>query len=406
MEGVYSLQDTLSALLSLPEMEQKARGLIHTPREIHQQPDTWRATLRRLTAAHSAIIDCLDAYCGAAGSSAFPEVILVGAGTSDYIGKAVSRILRQRWKCGVLAVPSTELLTNMEDFVLPGKHYLFISFSRSGESSEGVAVLEQALARYPQQVRHILITCNASSTMAKLAGVFTIALDEAVNDRGLAMTSSFSNMVIAGQYLAYARTPASYEPLLQSLIEMGSALLPQAANMAADLARQPFSRVCFLGTGSLQAVAEESALKVLELNAGRIATIAQSALGLRHGPMSFVNAETLIVAFLSGNQYRLHYELDLLEEIRRKDLAADMVLIAPRADTRVRQLTKNFLALDAPSGFPDACRPPIDVILGQLLGLFFAIENGITPDTPSEGAISRVVSHVKIYPHAEEGSER
>jgi hypothetical protein len=39
----------------------------------------------------------------------------------------------------------------------------------------------------------------------------------------------------------------------------------------------------------------------------------------------------------------------------------------------------------------------VDVIVGQLLALFLSIRNGIHPDTPSTGAISRVVSHVKIY---------
>jgi tagatose-6-phosphate ketose/aldose isomerase len=397
MEGVYSLQDALSALLSLPEQEQRARGLTDTPREIQQQPETWRKTLQGLKTAHAEILSDLKACGLRSGAPTSVDVILTGAGTSDYIGRAVSRILRQQWKCEVSAIPSTELLTNMDDYVLPGKQYLFVSFSRSGESSEGVAILQQALERHPGQVRHIVVTCNASSTMAKLPGVFTILLDDAVNDRGLAMTSSFSNMVIAGQYLAFAQNPDGYEPLLHSLADMGTALLPHAANIAAALAQRSFSRVCFLGTGALQVVAEESALKVLELNAGRIATIAQSPLGLRHGPLSFVNKETLVVAFLSGDAYRQRYELDLLEEIHTKNLCADMLLTAPQAGERMRKLSKNILPLDMPAGFPDTCRPPLDIIVGQLLGLFFAIKNGITPDTPSSGAISRVVSHVKIY---------
>ena len=47
---------------------------------------------------------------------------------------------------------------------------------------------------------------------------------------------------------------------------------------------------------------------------------------------------------------------------------------------------------------PDALRPPLDVIFGQLLGLFCSLEAGLKPDTPSPtGAISRVVSHVRIH---------
>jgi tagatose-6-phosphate ketose/aldose isomerase len=285
----------------------------------------------------------------------------------------------------------------MDDFILPGKRYLCISFSRSGESSEGVAVLEQMLDRYPVQMRHLVVTCNRSGVMATFPGVFAVTLDDKVNDRGLAMTSSFTNMVIAGQYLAYIRQPHRYVPLLQALEDMGRHLLPKAADKAAELATRGFSRVCFLGTGTMQAVAEESALKVLELNAGRIATLAESPLGLRHGPLSFLNEETLVVAYLSGDELRAAYELDLLEDIQRKQLGVEMLVVAPKASSRLHSLTQHLLLLDAPFSFPDECRPPVDVITGQLLALFFSLANGITPDSPSRGAISRVVSHVKIY---------
>jgi tagatose-6-phosphate ketose/aldose isomerase len=294
----------------------------------------------------------------------------------------------------------------MPDHILPGKKYLLISFSRSGESSEGVAVLKQAHDSYQSQIRHLVVTCNASSTMARFPGVFPIKLDDAVNDRGLAMTSSFSNMVIAAQYLAHIRVPDRYRQLLQSMAEMGIRLLHEAADIAALLAKKKFMRVCFLGTGALQAVAQESALKVLELNAGKVATLAESPLGLRHGPMSFLNKETLVVTYLSGDDSRLQYEMDLLEEIRKKDLSRDILVVAPHAIDRIQNLTDHVLSLDAPSAFPDICRPPIDVIAGQLLALFFAIENGITPDTPSEGAISRVVSHVTIYSPAGVSKEK
>lgn len=391
------MQDSLSALLSLSEQEKQARGLIDTPREIHQQPATWHGTLQRLSSLRASLQAFL-ADCGCKpGSPNQPAIILVGAGTSDYTGRSVRDLLHQQWQCEVAAIPSTTLLTNMDDFIQNGKPYLMISFSRSGESSEGVAVLEQALHQYPDQIRHLVVTCNASSTMAKVPGAHVIKLDDVVNDRGLAMTSSFTNMVIAGQYLAHIHAPDRYQPLLQSLAEIGTTLLPNAANTAARLAKQKFSRVCFLGAGALQAVAQESALKVLELNAGKIATLAESPLGLRHGPMSFLNKETLVVVYLSGNPYRQQYELDLLEEIRRKDLSGEMLVVAPAATDRIQKLTQHTLILNAPSHFPDLCRPPVDVVAGQLLALFLAIENGITPDTPSEGAISRVVSHVKIY---------
>jgi tagatose-6-phosphate ketose/aldose isomerase len=54
--------------------------------------------------------------------------------------------------------------------------------------------------------------------------------------------------------------------------------------------------------------------------------------------------------------------------------------------------------LELPHGFGDEYRPPLDVVFGQLLGLFSSVNGGLKPDHPSpNGAITRVVSHVNIY---------
>lgn len=398
--GVFA-PDELTALLILPEEEKKARGLTHTPREIHQQPETWAGTFRRLQSMESSLERMLTECGVGSGARNPPEVILAGAGTSDYVGRALRGLLQRQWGCNVNSIASTDLLTGFSEAVLPGKSYVLISFSRSGDSSEGVAVLSWALERYPQQVRNIVITCNQAGAMANMPGAFPVVLDEAVNDRGLAMTSSFTNMLIAGQYLAFLGLGQSYLPILEALSAMGRSLMASAASLTSSLARRGYRRVCFLGSGALHGVAHECALKVLELNAGRIATLAETFLGLRHGPMSFLNMETLACAFLSGNADKRRYEIDLLREIQSKRLAKDVLVISPAPAEEARSLTPHVLELDVPAGFPDDCRPPVDVIVGQLLALFLAIENGIHPDTPSTGAISRVVSHVKIYPPAE-----
>ncbi len=395
--------DALTQLIELPEETRKARGLSDTPREIHQQPETWLSTLAHLQAQRASIADSCRGFGIALATRQFSQVILAGAGSSDYIGRALAGLLQQEWECMVRSVPSTELLTSLGEYILPGEPCLMISFSRSGDSSEGIALLRLALRRYPEQIRHIVITCNSDGVMARAPGVVPIVLDEAVNDRGLAMTSSFTNMLIAGQYLAYFQQPDACETLVQDLSSMAKRLLPPAAELSAQLAQRGFSRVCFLGSGAVQAAAEESALKVLELNAGKIATLAESFLGLRHGPMSFLNRQTLVCAFLSSEEPRQLYELDVLEEIRNKRLTDALVVVTPCASARIRGVAEHVIDLQAPDRFPDNVRPPVDVILGQLLALFLSIENGVTPDTPSDGAISRVVSHVKIYSAAVAG---
>jgi tagatose-6-phosphate ketose/aldose isomerase len=74
------------------------------------------------------------------------------------------------------------------------------------------------------------------------------------------------------------------------------------------------------------------------------------------------------------------------------------VVVAPVSAKRLLGLADHVIGLDAPSDFPDDYRAPVDVIFGQLLGLFSSLRAGLQPDQPSpNGAIARVVSHVKIY---------
>jgi tagatose-6-phosphate ketose/aldose isomerase len=130
--------------------------------------------------------------------------------------------------------------------------------------------------------------------------------------------------------------------------------------------------------------------------------MSQSFLGLRHGPLSFIDRETLVVAYLASDEQIRPYETDLLRELQQKELGATIAVTGFALTHEVREAAQVTLDLDDGGRdgkpVPDALRPPLDVIFGQLLGLFCSMEAGLKPDTPSPtGAISRVVSHVRIH---------
>lgn len=381
----------LSALLSLQEVEKRERGLLHTPGEIAQQPATWRRTLQLFETMQPELQDFLrEAH------QRRWTIFMVGAGTSDYIGHALAALLRTQWQCEVAAIASTDLLTNRDDFILPDRDYLWISFSRSGDSPEGVAVLEQALDAC-LNVRHLVISCNKDGRMVELAQQSTrslaVILDDAVNDRSLAMTSSYTNMVVFGQALAHLWNSGSYHATLDSMTQAAEYLLGDGAEQAHTLAAQHPHRACFVGAGSLMATARESALKLLELTSGRVQTMYETTLGLRHGPMSALTPQTLFTIFLSHDERRRSYDVDLLKEVRAKGVVRTIVTIGGT------DAASDF-SLDCPAfrRIDDLYRPAVDVIFGQLLGLFASIEFGMSPDSPSpSGLISRVVEKFAIY---------
>jgi len=393
--------DALAKLLDLSREEKIKRGLLHTPAEIAQQPATWESTFSIFQKHRMR----LAAFLGDAGFVDLvgpkPTVFLVGAGTSDYVGRSLVHLLRRQWKCEVIAIPSTSLLIHEEEWLIPGQRYVWISFSRSGDSPEGVSVIEKALVSHPD-IHHIVVSCNAEGRMIRCTAgkrqAFPVALGDAVNDRALAMTSSFSNMVVFGQCMAHVQDLAQYEPILHRLIEAGKSFLPKAADAAAALAAEPYERICFVGSGALEGVAVESALKVLELTAGRILTMWESAMGLRHGPMAALDKTTLLVAFLSSREHVARYERDLLQELMRKRLVKTQVVVGGHSELPLNGFADRYLSPDIRTAVPDDYRPAVDVLFGQLLGLFFSLRCNLMPDRPSpDGVISRVVQNVKIY---------
>lgn len=158
-----------------------------------------------------------------------------------------------------------------------------------------------------------------------------------------------------------------------------------------------YSKVCFVGSGVLGGVALECALKVLELTAGNIQAITQQTLALRHGPMAALDRDTLFVNLVSSDPRRRQYDLDLLREIGSKALVRTRVAVATDPEF-LRADADHVLAPVCADSIPDLYRPVLDVVFGQLLGLFASIQFGLKPDVPSpNGAISRVVQNVKIH---------
>ena len=73
-------------LLKISDSEKRQRGIIHTPREIAQQPDMWLKTCDMLVEQR----ERLEAFLIEAGLKGEKQatVILAGAGSSEYIGNA------------------------------------------------------------------------------------------------------------------------------------------------------------------------------------------------------------------------------------------------------------------------------------------------------------------------------
>jgi tagatose-6-phosphate ketose/aldose isomerase len=387
----------IGSLLAPAWDEQVRSGYGHTLREICHQPVTWLETASRAI-AHVPLLGAALEAAGARDRSG--AVILTGSGSSVYAGECLAVGLQESLGIPVAAVAAGQLLTHPRGSVPPSGPFGVVSFGRSGNSPESRAVVDALLAD-ELRASHLVITCNGKGALAtayrSVPGVRTLVLDEKTNDQSLVMTSSFTNMVVAARLLAFLRDTGAYEERARAAAREGARLLLEDADGIARTARAPFRSAVYLGSGCRFGAAREASLKMLEMSAGAVPSFPESYLGLRHGPMSAVHEDTLVVAFLSSDPVVRAYEADLIRELDRKKLGARRVVVGAGVPAELAA-GPGDVAVDGGGGLADEDLVLIDVVVGQLLAFFRCLGAGLRPDSPSAGGvISRVVSDFAIH---------
>jgi tagatose-6-phosphate ketose/aldose isomerase len=341
-----------------------------TYREILDQPAIWTAWGAQLPVAN------LRGWIAQTGAQ---EVWFCGAGTSAYIGDILAAGLEGQPGPRLRSVPTTDIVARPHSY-LRGHPKLIVSFGRSGNSTESIG-LQNALDALAPHWPRLHITCNAQSALGQDPKAKVITLPDATHDKGFAMTSSFSTMLLTAAVLFDTTLPADQTPKrLATLADTLQALLPTFTK-AAQTARAP-QRAVFVGSGPLAFAAREAALKVMELAAGQIPALWDSTLGFRHGPKSFTVGETDIWLFRSAAPHTRAYDDDLLAELRTQFPAS------------------HITAPEVPQPHGDLWSAPLYVALAQLLAVHWSDALGLTVDDPfaGQGTLTRVVSGVRLYP--------
>jgi tagatose-6-phosphate ketose/aldose isomerase len=345
----------------------------YTWQEIFQQPLLWPTTVACVRAASGQLnLDFEKA-----------RVLLTGAGSSAYAASAVA----SAWPRAV-AIPTTDLLIDPQRYL--GDVDAVISLARSGNSPESAAVVERVRALRPD-IFQLAITCNQESSLVQSGLNGLIVLDPRTNDRSLVMTGSFSNLVLAGLALAQPDTVGPHASLAS---DRASTLLAAIDQQCRRIAARAGERIVVLSSSPLLGWGREAGLKILEMTAGRFPVVTETYLGLRHGPMSFLRADTLVLCLLSNDPVRRLYEVDLIEELRSKKLGYPVAIAGPGEHGR---LFAEVIPAVLPEA-PDEFRTPFEILIPQLLGYHLSLRQGLNPDNPSpDGVITRVVQGVKIH---------
>ena len=384
---------TLDALRTAPLEAQQGAGYADTLREILQQPAAWQDTLDLLhgTVAQQRLAKAMDPRPA--------HIVLTGSGSSIYIGECLAPLLQSGLGIPVQAIAAGTLLTHWRSVLPPGPG-LLISLARSGDSPESAAVVNLLLAEAPAW-RHLAITCNAEGKLAthyrNEPRMTALVLDERTNDRSLVMTSSFTNLLLGGLGLLL-RTHSGLEARTVEIASANAqAMFETHADAIAALAERDLHSAVYLGSGPAFGAAREGALKMLEMTGGKVITLAETFLGLRHGPMSFIHPHTVIVAMLSADPSVHAYECDLLRELSRKRLGMAKLVVGHSIPEDVLAPGDVAIQTSASASNPDVPVVLAGVVVAQLLAFFRCLQLGGRPDTPSEGVLTRVVEDFALH---------
>ena len=254
--------------------------------------------------------------------------LFTGCGSSYYAGLSAATLLTTLTGRPAAAAPSSEVWLLPDTYLLPGT--VVVGVSRTGTTTEVVRVLQ--IAR-DQRLTTVALTLAGSAPLLDLADL-AVSMKH-VGEEGRVMTQSFSNLLLAGQWLA-ARV-AQYEQRSEGqvytdgfhhLVDLLDEALPDLEARAEELAAREHTHYVLLSSGPTAAVCSEAVLKLQEMT--QLSSESVTALEYRHGPIAGLNKSSAMIMascaatlpfdiILAGDALSLGYRPVVLTPTRSTD---------------------------------------------------------------------------------------
>jgi len=320
-----------------------------TYNEIKNQTEAWNQALELTKTAQLPKADNYE------------QVIFTGCGSTYYLSLAAAALYQELTGRPARAVPGGELLLN-PGTVVSNQKTLLIAISRSGTTTETVKAVEAFTANKNGDV---LVISNYEELLSQSADI-SIVIPKG-QEESVAQTGSFASMYVAAAGLS-ARMAGRNDLIesMSSLSEVGERVIqkyePYAQQLGENLAADRFY---FLGSGIRYGLACEVNLKMKEM------TLTHSEpfhfLEFRHGPMSMITKNTIVVGLVSGSN--LKYEKAVLNEM--EELGGKVVSVGEKdAD----------IVFD--SAVPEHIQGVLYLPVLQLMAFYRSLAKGYNPDRP------------------------
>ena len=393
------MEKVISKLLGVEISKLEDCSGLNTAKEIIQQPDTWRESVKNLIKNKIEIKSFIDSFL----SKKEFRIILTGAGTSAFAGEVCEPYLTSLLNKRVEAIATTDLVASPKSYFIKGMPTLLISFARSGNSPESVHAVNLA-SQLVDDLYQIVITCNENGKLAKNTvndeKSLLLLMPPQTNDLGFAMTSSFTTMVLNAMALFNINNIENFSSDVDKLSNSVNDFIENNIEKVTSLSNEDFERIVYLGSSTSKGIARESALKVLELTAGKVNASYDTPLGFRHGPKSVVDDETVSVIYISNDEYTRKYDLDLAKEMLAHKKNDKVVIVGDNIEEDILNKADYVFNVENINYNVEnkVLLPLQQIIFGQMLSFLKSVNLGITPDNPCpKGEVNRVVQGVILH---------
>ena len=393
------MEKVISKLLGLEISRLEDCSGLNTAKEIIQQPDTWRESVKNLIKNKIEIKSFIDSFL----SKKEFRIILTGAGTSAFAGEVCEPYLTSLLNKRVEAIATTDLVASPKSYFIKDIPTLLVSFARSGNSPESVHAVNLA-SQLVDDLYQIVITCNENGKLAKNTvndeKSLLLLMPPQTNDLGFAMTSSFTTMVLNAMAVFNINNIENFSSDVDKLSNSVNDFIENNIEKVTSLANEDFERIVYLGSSTSKGIARESALKVLELTAGKVNASYDTPLGFRHGPKSVVDDNTVSVIYISNDEYTRKYDLDLAKEMLAHKKNDKVVIVGDNIEEDILNKADYVFNVENINYNVEnkVLLPLQQIIFGQMLSFLKSVNLGITPDNPCPtGEVNRVVQGVILH---------
>ncbi len=393
------MEKVISKLLGLEISKLEDCSGLNTAKEIIQQPDTWRESVKNLIKNKIEIKSFIDSFL----SKKEFRIILTGAGTSAFAGEVCEPYLTSLLNKRVEAIATTDLVASPKSYFIKDIPTLLVSFARSGNSPESVHAVNLA-NQLVDDLYQVVITCNENGKLAKNTvndeKSLLLLMPPQTNDLGFAMTSSFTTMVLNAMAVFNINNIENFSSDVDKLSNSVNDFIENNIEKVTSLSNEDFERIVYLGSSTSKGIARESALKVLELTAGKVNASYDTPLGFRHGPKSVVDDETVSVIYISNDEYTRKYDLDLAKEMLAHKKNDKVVIVGDNIEEDILNKADYVFNVENINYNVEnkVLLPLQQIIFGQMLSFLKSVNLGITPDNPCPtGEVNRVVQGVILH---------